>query len=816
MLAAHEEGATMDILNDVFTRPVIAHTHLPGVLHFLSMKGKEGLSQLYSFEVELVAKTYMLDCRDALGKSMTLQVETEGGIPRFMHGVITKFELIGREMVNSQYYIYKATLSPLLWYATLNKEYQIFQNMTVPEIIQKVLGEYGMEIEMDFRHMRYRNWEYCVQYDETDFDFVSRLMEHEGMYYWFKMLKGKHTLVITDRNTTHKDYAGYEVFTFLDKNEHVRGVEEFVSEWQVATEIASGTYSTDDYDFRKSRASINAFDSLGTEATVGNNEIYEWMGGYVEPEDGEYYSLVRHEELRVERDIISGETNIRAVKPGRTFTLRNHPRHKENKKYLLISAEYDMQVAGYSTGTDREDRFAIKFKALPIETQFRKKRETPKPKTYGPQTAKVVGPAGQEIWTDKFARVKVQFHWDRYGTNDENSSCWIRVSSPWAGTGFGGLQIPRIEDEVVVDFIGGNPDRPIIIGRVYNDMHMPMVDLPAKAHTSGFRSKSIYGDTHQENHFLMIDELGKELVDLRAQYDMLVEVINNLTVKVGNNVLTTIGGDETREVNRTRTTTIKGHELEKFKDGVTSLITSAGLYNEIVGGVERHVKDGNIYTLVGDNKESIKGDEEYNIKGNQKHHLNGNGSYTTTGTRTTTVTGVVKDTFGNRWTQEVTGVATVNHKSHRIERIKGASLVTVKGCTIENSTGAWIMKQGGGNSITMTGGADIRITAPTSITLKAPSITFDDGKNKNIGIWKGGLFAFVTNAYGAEVKVSVLETKFVGLEAKFAGMASTLYYGKSDIGVYKADFKAFENKNEGVKLKGGLLEVLAKALKIVL
>ena len=223
--------------------------------------------------------------------------------------------------------------------------------------------------------------------------------------------------------------------------------------------------------------------------------------------------MVRHEELRVERDIISGETNIRAVKPGRTFTLRNHPRHKENKKYLLISAEYDMQVAGYSTGTDRHDHFAIKFKALPIDTQFRKKRETPKPKTYGPQTAKVVGPAGEEIWTDKFGRVKVQFHWDRYGQSDENSSCWIRVSSPWAGSGFGGLHIPRIDQEVVVDFIGGNPDRPLIIGRVNNDMNMPLVDLPAKAHTSGFRSKSVHGDTNHENHFLMVDELGKELVD---------------------------------------------------------------------------------------------------------------------------------------------------------------------------------------------------------------------------------------------------------------------------------------------------------------
>lgn len=228
----------MDILSDIFIRPVIAHTHLPGILHFLSMKGKEGLSQLYSFEVELVAKTYMLDCREALGKSVALQVETKQIMPRFMHGVITKFELIGREMPNSSYYIYKATLSPLLWYATKNKEYQIFQNQTVPEIIQQVLAEYGMEIEFKFRRQRYRHWEYCVQYDETDFNFISRLMEHEGLYYWFKMFKEKHIMVISDDNVMHDPYTGYGTFTYFDENDYLAVDKEYVSQWQVSSESA--------------------------------------------------------------------------------------------------------------------------------------------------------------------------------------------------------------------------------------------------------------------------------------------------------------------------------------------------------------------------------------------------------------------------------------------------------------------------------------------------------------------------------------------------------------------------------------------------
>ncbi len=503
--------------------------------------------------------------------------------------------------------------------------------------------------------------------------------------------------------------------------------------------------------------------------------------------DGEYYSMVRHEELRVERDIISGETNIRAVKPGRTFTLRNHPRHKENKKYLLISAEYDMQVAGYSTGTDRQDHFAIKFKALPIDTQFRKKRETPKPKTYGPQTAKVVGPAGEEIWTDKFGRVKVQFHWDRYGQSDENSSCWIRVSSPWAGSGFGGLHIPRIDQEVVVDFIGGNPDRPLIIGRVNNDMNMPLVDLPAKAHTSGFRSKSVHGDTNHENHFLMVDELGKELVDVRAQLDMVINVLRNLDITVGNNLTTLVKGDEDREVKRTRTTEVHGHESEYFHAGVKSRITAAGLNDDVQGGVTRNVNGGNTYTLTGNNTETITGNETYTVNGNQTHQLNGNGTYATTGTRTTTVGADVSDTFGAAWTQTVATAVNINHNTSRNETVNGPLVSLVTGTTTETSNGNWDMIQGG-NSIKLTGGTDVTITAPTKITLNAPTVDINDTKHTNQGNQGWSIYSLFE------------DTK--GFELKWRGSTNTFYLQKADIGIYKIDAKVFKDENSGLKREG--------------
>src|SRR5690606_32854479 len=236
-----------------------------------------------------------------------------------------------------------------------------------------------------------------------------------------------------------------------------------------------------------------------------------------------------------------GITNGRGIAPGHIFSLKNHPRSALNRDYLIVSAHYQMSISGYATGTDLDESFQTSFVAVPCSTQYRAARITPVPHTHGPQTATVVGPAGEELWTDKFGRVKVQFHWDRYGVKNENSSCWVRVSSPWAGGGFGGLQLPRINDEVVVDFIGGCPDRPVVLGRVYNANNMPPVELPASATQSGFRSQSVYGDPSMCNKMIFEDALGCELVHMRAQKDMCDEVVNDHSHSVGCNYAVEVG-----------------------------------------------------------------------------------------------------------------------------------------------------------------------------------------------------------------------------------------------------------------------------------
>jgi len=523
----------VDIPSIIQSRPIIAHTPLEGSLVFKQMTGHEGLSQLFEFDVELLADNFNLDLKQLLGKPLTLEVATSLK-PRYLSGQIVRCVMVGRESSTSRNYIYKATVRPWLWYLTQTSDNKIFQQKTVPDIIKEVLGEYGYPFEMKLTGS-YRSWEYCVQYQETDFAFISRLMEHEGIYYYFKHDKDQHTLVMTDDIGSHEPVPGYESIPYYGPDRVSTPQEEYISMWEISAQVTPDGYATVDYDFTKPGASLDAVSKRAGGSEPGNLEMFEWQGGFQEPQHGEQYARVRLEELQSIQEQDLGMSNARGLAPGHLFTLRNHPRKAENREYLVVSVNYRMSVGGYSTNSGSEEFYEESFSALPSSVQFRAPRVTPIPRTHGPQTARVVGPAGKEIWTDKYGRIKVQFHWDRYGQKNESSSCWVRVSSPWAGGGFGGLQLPRINDEVVVDFIGGCPDRPLVLGRVYNANNMPPVELPGNANQSGFRSQSVYGDPTMCNKMIFDDTLGNELVHQRAQKDMCHEVVNDHNHTVGSN-----------------------------------------------------------------------------------------------------------------------------------------------------------------------------------------------------------------------------------------------------------------------------------------
>ena len=743
----------MDFLNLPSTdRPIVAHTALGPQLGFLSLKGREALSTLFEFEVELISGTFMLDVRSMLSTELTIEIETSSGSPRYLSGKVIEFALIGREQVNSNYYLYKATVRPEFWYLTQNQDNRIFQNKNVPAILEQVLGTYGFPVEYQLTES-YRDWEYCVQYQESDFNFVSRLMEHEGMYYYFKHDNGSHTLVITDAAATHEVFPAYETFTYYDSQGNVASDNESVLTWQRSAGMTTAKYSVVDYDFRKPQVKLDALTSEPLAGDDSSSEMYEWQGGYQELDHADQYARLRMQELKVNQELISAVTTVRGAAPGRIFTLLNHPRMTENQEYLIVSVNYQMGVAGYSTGTNRQDHFELFFNAIPSSVQFRAPRITPQPKTSGPQTALVVGPAGQELYTDKYGRIKAQFHWDREGKKDENSSCWIRVSSPWAGGGFGGLQLPRIGDEVVVDFIGGNPDRPIVLGRVYNEMNMPPVELPADANISGFRTQSVFGDSSTENHILFIDKLGQELVDLRAQYDMVVNILNNLDITVGNNrtehiknnLKTKVDRTEERSVGGTRTTTIDGLETGNFNASRVETVT--GTQNTEVTSDDMFIVGGNQTTEIGANHtETIGGNDTITVTGAREEIVDSgvtetyNTQYTQTidGPTTRTITGPVEDTITGDVTDTITGTVTKTITGDVTKKITGVVNRSYGSKVEEKIAATWKVQAGG----------DITFKAP-NVVHEVDSTLFEKlSKYHKIGFYSGSTLAFKADQVG--------------------------------------------------------------------
>jgi type VI secretion system secreted protein VgrG len=599
-------------------RVVKAHTPLAeDQLLFRSMHGTEGLSQLFEFEVDLLSPTVSLDMKSVLGKPLTLEILTAGQ-PRFLNGQIVRFTMIGKEGGGSRYVVYRATVRPWLWYLTRTSDCKIFQNKSVVDILEEVFADYNFAFEKKLSGT-YRQWEYCVQYQETDFAFVSRLMEHEGIYYYFKHEKNQHTLVLADDMGAHETLPAYPKISYLAADRDADPLQEVIDQWQVTEEIRPGTYVVDDYDFKKSRADLLSMRSQPRGNAHDTYEIYEWLGGFSEAEQGERYSRIRLEEAQsqAERDV--GHASVRGMAPGYRFTMQNCPRQDDNREYLIVSVSYALREGGYDTGA-ADSSYSFDFAVQPTSYAFRAPRVTPMPRTNGPQTATVVGKAGQEYWVDQYGRVKVQFRWDRYGKSDENSSCWVRVSSAWAGSNYGAVNHPRKGQEVIVDFIGGHPDRPIIIGRVYNSDQMPPLELPAQVTVSGFVSRSRDGTPANANEFILDDAPGEELVRLHAEKDFDIQVEHDMDTCVEGNQTETVEGNRTVHiegtdqltVDKTRDTLIKKKDTAEYQNG--SKLTVSGALTE-------HFFDNRIETTTkqGSRETVLTGDSEVIVKAGQRH-----------------------------------------------------------------------------------------------------------------------------------------------------------------------------------------------------
>lgn len=522
------------------------------------MTMNEELGRLFTMNLELASETENIRFEDLLGQKVTVRLELPSGEKRYFNGHVSQISQLPNK---GSYAIYNAVVHPWLWFLTRTSDCRIFQNKTVPDIIKEVFRNHGYTDFEEKLSASYRNWEYCVQYRETDFNFVSRLMEQEGIYYYFKHDEDKHTLILSDGYGAHEKISGYETIPYYPPDETTVREEESVSSWYLSKKIQPGSYALNDYDFLRPKADLKASSSISHEHTGAEFEVYDYPGEYVEADDGDAYARKRIEELNTQYEEAQGESNARGIMAGGLFGLSEYPREDQNREYLVVTATHHIRSDDFDSGADSSGPvYTNNFSVIESRTAFRTARTTPKPAVQGPQTAVVVGPSGEEIYTDEHGRVKLQFHWDRYGQFDENSSCWVRVSQIHAGKGFGGIDTPRIGEEVIVEFLEGDPDRPIITGRVYNGDNTPPNELPSAKVVSGMKSNSTPGGGG--NNAIMLDDTkGKENLTVHAQKDMNTTVENdrNTTLVGGNDSLTVSAG--------TRSVTVKGN---------TSLTVQAG------------------------------------------------------------------------------------------------------------------------------------------------------------------------------------------------------------------------------------------------
>lgn len=560
-------------------------------LLLLNMSGTEKLGRLFHFELDLLSLDNEIKFEDIIGQNVTVTLKLPDGSQRYFNGFVSQFSQVG---TNGNYVAYKAVLKPWLWFLSRTADCRIFQEMKVPDIIKQVFRDLGYTDFEDHLSGTYKKWTYCVQYRETDFNFVSRLMEQEGIYYYFKHQDGKHILTLSDAVSAHQTFSGYEEIPYYPPSDQDHRDRDHVMDWVITKEAQTGVVALNDYDFEKPKASLQTSSSIIRSHSVANYEVYDYPGEYIQHADGENYAQVRIQELQAQFAIVRGKANARGMGVGNLFKLINFGRADQNKEYLIESMSYDLRSEGYETqgSSGVEETFLCNFTAVDSQTQYRALRATPKPHVQGPQTAVVVGPSSEEIYTDKYGRVKVQFFWDRYGKMDENSSCWVRVSQVWAGKKWGAIHIPRIGQEVIVDFLEGDPDQPIITGRVYNADQMPPYGLPANKTQSGMKSRSSKGGT--DDNF---NEIRFE--DLKGQEQIYIHAEKNQDNVVENDETTEVGRDRTEHVGHDETITIDNNRTEKV--GKDETITIGQNRNEKVVGNETIDIGKNMTITVGKN-----------------------------------------------------------------------------------------------------------------------------------------------------------------------------------------------------------------------
>lgn len=547
---------------------------------FMTMEGSEYVSNTYSFRLTMATEDSSIVDEDLLRKPVVVTLRRQDKPPRILHGIIQKTKLLGFDNQEAVVYYWEATFVPWLWFLTLESDCRHFQNMTAVDIIKKVFEEHGFR---DFTFKVQGNLpkrEFTVQYRESSFNFISRLLEEEGIFYWFEHTEQKHQLILTNQNSATQNCPHVHKLPY-GKGTLSGNAGGIVDHLEQNVSVITGKLSYQDFNFEMSGVSL-----FSTTKGKQLSEVYDYPGNFKTKAEGERYTKLRLEEQEARLRTIHAHTIETVLIPGYRFEVTDHFDSQANTSYIVLGLAFKCRqnVQGTEAG-DSGTTASFDFSALPFKVPYRPPKLHPKPMIHGVQTAIVAGPKGNEIYCDKYGRVKVHFHWDRLGKRDENSSYWIRISNAWSGGQWGQISIPRIGQEVIVSFLEGDPDRPLITGRVYNDLQMPPYTLPDNQTQSGIKSRSTpKGSSDQFNEFRFEDKKDSEQIYLHAQkdFDEYIENKHTITVRDSDQIILLNKGNQSTTIEKgNRSIEVsKGNTSNKMNMGDHSLECSAGKIKE--------------------------------------------------------------------------------------------------------------------------------------------------------------------------------------------------------------------------------------------
>jgi type VI secretion system secreted protein VgrG len=683
-----------------------------GELRVLSFDASEQLSATYELTVTAaVAPDVDVDAAALLGERAGFTVHLGGGEDRWFDGIVARvraWEEGGGELRRRL----RLTIMPALWRLGKVVRSRIFQDLSVPEIVKQVLDEGAVAFRQALS-AGYARRTYCVQYGESDLAFLARLLEDEGILWWFEHEQGKHTLVLADAASAHAPIpAGDHRLSFVEASRRVADADH-LDGFAFARELRTGKITLRDFDPR--RPALDLTSSAVGDGPGAELEAYDYPGGYAELGEGKARTTRRLEVERAQAALHTGTSPCRRLAPGCWFELENHPMAELDGAYVVVAVrhrgEQHEALGGLGTAAERtREPYRADFDCLPRDVPWRPPRRTPRPVIHGAQTAQVVGPAGEEIYTDEHGRVKVQFHWDREGQRDERSSCWMRVAQAWAGPGWGALYLPRIGHEVVVEFLEGDPDRPLVTGSVYNGANPPPISLPGDKTRSTLRSASSPG-SDGANELRFEDAKGQEEVYLHAQKDLNVLVENDRNEQVKHDEALTVGNDRSRRVGRDQS-------LQVGRDDTTA-----------VGQDQRLEVTGNRDVAVGgDHTEAVARDQSSTVGGTQSisvalaasesvglaKALNVGAAYAVT------VGGAMNELVGGLKSEEVGGAKVEVVGAKKVETVAGARSLQVGGDLSETIGKSRTLRVGKDHVVNV--GGKLRQAVKKAYTLKAKEI----------------------------------------------------------------------------------------------